>query len=289
MIPLELMFSVCISVLQLEGISGDVSLFYRPGQSTALPCIGKLSSEKKWDFDWFYNREPSKAEEEVKNGCIVQSSPRASRMTLDPNFSLVIYNLTADDAGAYTCYSKYKGNTNSYVYVNILTVSLSPLDADPRRDGSITLQCSLWRYRGYGPCPRDSVQWVDETGTVLLGEGIGYKTKQTGCVSTLIVRLSGFNRRYTCQFVEMNNTVIYAEYTPVFTGNSPVVADCTNWTFLSLFTLILRATGVFLMTVISLLYLKNKVSKTCGRKGNNHRHAVNYENVRAPAAASNLH
>ena len=61
---------------------------------------------------------------------------------------------------------------------------------------------------------------MNETGTVLLGEGVGYEfNRQTNCVSVLTVkRQSGHNRRYTCQVVDERNIVqVEAHYTPVFT------------------------------------------------------------------------
>ena len=95
----------------------------------------------------------------------------------------------------------------------------SPPDADAKRDGKVTLECSLLRYSGLRPCLWNSIRWVNETGTVLLGEGVGYEfNRQTNCVSVLTVkRQSGHNRRYTCQVVERNKVQIEAHYTPDFT------------------------------------------------------------------------
>lgn len=101
-----------------------------------------------------------------------------------------------------------------------LSVSPSPPDADPKRDGNVTLQCSLLRDTGLNPCEPNSIRWLDEAGTVLLGEGVGYKfLRQMNCSSLLTVkRQSGHDRRYTCQLVEENNVKIEANYTPVFTS-----------------------------------------------------------------------
>ncbi|XP_049914217.1 uncharacterized protein LOC126398707 isoform X3 [Epinephelus moara] len=98
-------------------------------------------------------------------------------------------------------------------------VSPSQPDADPKRDGEVTLECSLSRYSDLGPCPQNSVHWVNETGAVLSGEGVGYKfLRQTECVSALTVKhQSGNNRKYTCQFVDNNKVEIEADYTPDFT------------------------------------------------------------------------
>ncbi|KAL7388452.1 hypothetical protein ABVT39_014189 [Epinephelus coioides] len=106
-------------------------------------------------------------------------------------------------------------------------ISPSQPDADPKRDGEVTLECSLSRYRSLGPCPQNSICWVNETGAVLLGEGVGYKfLRQTECVSALTVKhQSDNNRKYTCQFVDNNKVEIEADYTPDFTGNTKKPLD----------------------------------------------------------------
>ncbi|KAL7387820.1 hypothetical protein ABVT39_001980 [Epinephelus coioides] len=113
------------------------------------------------------------------------------------------------------------------VYTCSLSVSPSQPDAEPKRDSEVTLECSLSRYRSLGPCPQNSVRWVNETGAVLSGEGVGYKfLRQTECVSALTVkRQSDNNRKYTCQFVDNNKVEIEADYTPDFTGNTKPLDD----------------------------------------------------------------
>ncbi|XP_044185759.1 uncharacterized protein LOC122965665 [Thunnus albacares] len=132
---------------------------------------------------------------------------------VDTNCSLVINNITAEDVGLYTC--RLSSKLDSAVLLSIITISPSPPDAD----GNVTLECSLLRYSDLG-CRPNSIRWVNETGTVLLGEGVGYEfNRQTNCVSVLTVkRQSGHNRRYTCQVVDERNKVrIEVDYTPVFT------------------------------------------------------------------------
>lgn len=71
-------------------------------------------------------------------------------------------------------------------------------DTDPQKDGQVALRCSLWRYTDLLPCPKNSVRWLDETGTVLLGEGVGYRFEgQMNCDSFLtVMRESGRNRTF---------------------------------------------------------------------------------------------
>ncbi|XP_042246106.1 uncharacterized protein LOC121882139 [Thunnus maccoyii] len=206
---------ILILVLQFEGISGaDIFLYHRPGDDAILSCDGVSSSDRICStVSWLYNKDLSQTFNLVKNGNVVKNSARAARMSVDTNCSLVINNITAEDVGLYTC--RLSSKLDSAVLLSIITILPSPPDAD----GNVTLECSLLRYSGLGPYRTDSIRWVNETGTVLLGEGVGYEfIRQTNCVSVLTVkRQSGHNRRYTCQVVERNKVQIEAHYTPVFT------------------------------------------------------------------------
>lgn len=99
-----------------------------------------------------------------------------------------------------------------------LSVSLSPPAVDPKTESEVTLQCSLLRYSGLGPCYYNNILWLNETRSLLLHEDVGYKFQgQMNCVSYLTVRRqSGHNRKYICQLVEGNKVMIEVDYTPVF-------------------------------------------------------------------------
>lgn len=78
------------------------------------------------------------------------------------------------------------------------------------------------RYNDLSPCLPDTIRWVNETGTVLLGDGDNNKTEgQKNCDSSLAVtHQSGYNRTFTCQVVDEGKRVkMEAEYTPDFTGD----------------------------------------------------------------------
>ncbi|XP_070844207.1 uncharacterized protein [Chaetodon trifascialis] len=196
----------------------------RSGHDATLTCGDASSSETTCSIiTWLYNRQPSPTFTEVLRGNIKNESGRAARLSLDTSCSLVINNITAEDVGFYTCRQGSDTDSDVNTYLNVLTISPSPADADPERDGEVTLQCSLLRYAELGPCEPNSIRWVDETGAVLRGEGVGYTLhRQMNCVSLLTVKhQSGHNRRYTCQVVNKENKVeVQAEYTPVFTGGS---------------------------------------------------------------------
>ncbi|XP_061563027.1 uncharacterized protein LOC133418395 [Cololabis saira] len=206
------------------GISdGRIVLHHRAGDDVVLPRKCDSSSDPCSHVHWFYNNiQNGNTQDEIIDGNIKKTSPRADRMSLSSNCSLIINNITAEDAGRYTCRVGYDAYFDTHVYLSVLTVSPSPPDVDPGRDGDVTLHCSLMRHSFLGPCEQNSIIWVNETGTVLLGEGDGFVSGgQNNCVSDLIVKHQrGSKRRFTCQVVEGNGVKIDAEYTLDFTDSS---------------------------------------------------------------------
>ncbi|XP_054474773.1 uncharacterized protein LOC129107336 isoform X2 [Anoplopoma fimbria] len=210
-------------VLQFQAVISrtDTSLFFRSGEDAALRCADASPTGPTCSLvSWLRSINQYRVFPLVENGIVASSSAQASRLSLDTECSLVIQNITAQDAGYYTCRLGRDVNLDEHIFTNVLTISPSPPDADPKRDGEVTLECTLWRYIDVFHCLQDSLRWVDETGSVLLDEGVGYSfLRQTNCVSVLTVkRQSGHTRRYTCQFVDQNRVEIEAEYTPDFTG-----------------------------------------------------------------------
>uniref|UniRef100_A0A3B3THA2 Ig-like domain-containing protein n=1 Tax=Poecilia latipinna TaxID=48699 RepID=A0A3B3THA2_9TELE len=80
-----------------------VVLQFEEGENVVLPCNSPSSSYPCSIVNWLYSRDTSTTHTEVKNGKVVQSSPRASRLNMDSSCSLTINNITADDAGRYIC------------------------------------------------------------------------------------------------------------------------------------------------------------------------------------------
>ncbi|XP_061563241.1 uncharacterized protein LOC133418523 [Cololabis saira] len=198
------------------GISDGIVLHHRAGDDVVLPPDFD-SHYPCSDVDWIlYNPYINFI---VRQGNIVKTSPGAERMSLSSNCSLIINNITAEDAGLYNCRIR-KTLSPTSVYLNVLTVSPYQPHGDPGRDGDVTLRCSLKKYL-YG-CEKNSIIWVDETGTVLLGEGDGFVSGgQNNCVSDLMVKHQRCSkRRFTCQVVEGDRVKIDAEYTLDFTDSS---------------------------------------------------------------------
>ncbi|KAE8286576.1 hypothetical protein D5F01_LYC14516 [Larimichthys crocea] len=244
------------------GISAESIYIYKtPGQDVILPCGTASRSDSTCSIvTWFYSRDSSDTIAEVYKGNVEKTSSRAARLSLDSSCSLIINNITAEDTGLYTCRQKDDVNQE----LRVLTTSSSPPDADPKRDGDVTILCSLSSYN-YVRCQRSNIRWVNETGAVLPGQRFRHNIlRHFDCTSVLTVkRQSGHNRRYTCQFVDDQGKVrIKADYPPVFTrGKSdPGPTDSTDWP-LSSVMLALRIGALILMTVITVLIIRYRCYK----------------------------
>ncbi|XP_014827902.1 PREDICTED: uncharacterized protein LOC106906944 isoform X2 [Poecilia mexicana] len=208
-----LVLVLVLVVLQFEGTRGEeLHLYHREGENVVLPSERPSSSYRCSIVNWLYNRDTSTIYSEVRNGKVVQSSPRASRLNMDSSCSLTINNITADDAGRYICRPGSGSHTSldGFVYLSVLSIS----DSDPTME-HFTLQCSLWKYGGLDSCSEKSFRWLDETGTELTGK-TDDRSSRLRCYSSLTVKhQSDENRRFTCQLVEGNKVKVEAQHIQV--------------------------------------------------------------------------
>ncbi|XP_029966131.1 uncharacterized protein LOC115401891 [Salarias fasciatus] len=218
---MTLLTLMLVFLLQNGGITGEISfhhLYQRPGDEVLLPCLRvSLSETRCSDIDWLYNKDQTTSTD-ISDGVVEKTSPRAARLSLHTNCSLIINNITAEDAGRYICRYLKDTQEDTQVFLNILTISPSSADTDPNKDGEVTLSCSLFKLEG--PCEPRSLRWVDEAGAELVGEGDGFKYEgQTNCGSYLTVKLqTEHSRRYTCQYVDGTAVKIEAHYSTVSSG-----------------------------------------------------------------------
>ncbi|XP_029966696.1 uncharacterized protein LOC115402324 [Salarias fasciatus] len=267
-------------------------LYQRPGDDVLLPCLQVMLSETGCsDIDWIYMKDQWRSFLDVHDGEVQKSSPRAARLSLHTDCSLIINNITAEDAGQYTCRYTWGAKGDTQVFLNILTISSSSTDTDPNKDGEVTLSCSMFKHNGQ--CELRSLRWVDETGAELVGEGDGFKYEgQKNCTSYLTVKnQTEHSRRYTCQYVNGTAVKIEAYYSTV---SSVSPTDSTDWSPLRYTMWALRISLLILMMVITALIIRGRGSS---RQLRNNRvryiktddgGAVNYENVEQRLSPSTL-
>ncbi|RVE55921.1 hypothetical protein OJAV_G00230860 [Oryzias javanicus] len=220
-------------------------LYQRVGDDVLLPCRAKSSSSSCSIVNWEYQKDPSGTFiKEISKGKVEQSSARASRLNMSRDCSLLIRNITDEDAGRYICSLLTWSGPDASVFLNVLSISKDSTEVHPRGNGDITLQCSLNRYDTRKSCKKNSIIWLDETGSQLTGEDDAFEFRgKTNCVSVLTVKhQSGNNNRFTCQFVEENKVKIDADYSLDF-SESPQ----SN-------TLIIIGAGVVVVLVLLVLF-----------------------------------
>lgn len=103
------------------GISGEVMYLYKtPGHDAILPCGSASPSDTTCSIiGWFFRKDQDHYITEVTSGKVQGNSARAARLSLNPDCSFVISNITAEDAGVYSCYQ----DVHHYVdiYLSVLT------------------------------------------------------------------------------------------------------------------------------------------------------------------------
>ncbi|XP_024147439.1 uncharacterized protein LOC112158363 isoform X2 [Oryzias melastigma] len=200
-----LQIGVSLAGFQLKG-DGLERTFKREGEDVLLTCGVDRSSPQCAELKWLYRRheadDNSPIEQISFEGNVNQSLPRASRLSVTSNCSLLIRNLHSEDAGLYGC---------AWIrFLYILTISSSPSDVAERVD----LTCSLKSFRELDDCSPGRLIWVDETGTELSGKNAEFEVNpHKQCVSVLTVkRPSGNSKKFTCKFVEDDQVMIDLVY-----------------------------------------------------------------------------
>ncbi|XP_047244822.1 uncharacterized protein LOC124882456, partial [Girardinichthys multiradiatus] len=232
-----------------SGVTAGTSIYHLPGDNGILPCNSLPSFSSCSNVNWIYNPNVNTVNITVVEGGNVKSSQQSARLNVDSNCSLIITNIAPEDAGCYTCHHGEPNNLDAQVFLNILTIYLSPPHNGPAKDGDLSLECTLWRHFVDGSCPKKSLRWVDETETVLLAEYRGY------CVSLLTLKNHHEgNRRYTCRFFEGNSMKIEGHYKSVFkdpAANQPI-----------LITIAVMIVVVLMLVIIAAIFLKRRRRRT---------------------------
>ncbi|RVE55925.1 hypothetical protein OJAV_G00230900 [Oryzias javanicus] len=239
-----------------KDISGQTEhLYHRVGDDVVLPCRAKSSSSSCSDVNWLYWTDPTASFiTEIQVEDFEQRSVGTSRLSLSSNCSLLIRNITDEDAREYVC--RVVNESDANVVLNTLSVSTDPPDVHPRGNGDITLRCSLNRYDKRIPCEQNSIIWMDERGSQLTGEGVGFEFRgKTNCVSVLTVKhQSGNNKTVTCRFIEDNKVKIDADCVLHF-------SDLPGLNLIIIGGAVMKVVLMFLGVVAALVYVYRRRTK----------------------------
>ncbi|XP_078798794.1 uncharacterized protein LOC144990086 [Oryzias latipes] len=242
---------ILIFMLQFGGFSLKLETIYKKvGEDVYLPCNVNRSSD--YDVKWLIYRRGKPGFERMScKENVVQSSARASRLSVSSDCSLLIRNITDEDADVYVCRLGNNHHNDAHVFLTILSISLSPSDVY----GRVDLTCSLKSFCGPEDiCNENSIIWMDETGSQLSGKNPEFEVKkQTNCDSVLTVKhQSGNLKRFTCKFVKDDEVKIEAVY---------VLTDLSGHNFIIIVGAVMKVVLMFLGVVAALVYMYRRRTK----------------------------
>eukprot|EP00063_Salmo_salar_P086510 XP_014061345.1 PREDICTED: uncharacterized protein LOC106608127 [Salmo salar] len=173
----------------LSGVSGEtLSMFSRVGDDVSLPCNNVVYPNCS-STTWIYNRAGSKVTiEEVALGKIkVEKTERADRLSLESNCSLHVSDVSAEDAGLYTC-RQFLTETgprhggDAPVHLSVLTRSTA---STARPDFSTTSPYSA----GSPPLNQTHIPSLvlSVTQTLILTMGVGVAVGAAVCVVAAVI------------------------------------------------------------------------------------------------------
>ncbi|CAM4286193.1 unnamed protein product [Leuciscus chuanchicus] len=225
----------------LTGTSG-VNVFISSGENVSLSCNNALSDCKS--TTWIYYRLIFLAGVElITLGIKNKDTERHERLSLKPDCSLNIKNVTEEDYGLYTCRQYVNGQKqgpDADVFLHVLHVSVSPSSSSSSSSSSsqteispgrsVTLSCQLYSFAGFS-CDH----WVSSVGVELLWvnqAGVDLKTDsryqissssdQYRCIITLTTTLlnEDDNREWRCQLTHRNQVKTSVRYTVKYSAQA---------------------------------------------------------------------
>ncbi|KAL2082430.1 hypothetical protein ACEWY4_022248 [Coilia grayii] len=212
-------------LLLLQGVHGDEStVFSSAGGAVTLPCANVIiGSPDCSSTTWLYSSGRQAAVEEVTLGKIQpKNTHRAERLSLLPNCSLHITDVSTEDAGYYICQQYPNGGNKSEedarIRLSVLQVSASPRQAEMATGSSVTLHCQLHTNDNCGASVRGvSLRWVDERGKDLKNT-TNRQIRNISVCNSLTVELiapnsSHPNRTWRCNMATGGQVKASANYT----------------------------------------------------------------------------
>ncbi|XP_048841785.1 uncharacterized protein LOC125714829 isoform X2 [Brienomyrus brachyistius] len=215
-----------VTVLLLSGVSvKSAAVNSREGDDVTLLCHNVVYPDCS-STTWIYYPIQTKTRIILINRGKIEDSHRDGKMKLQADCSLHIHNVSAVDAGLYTCQQFidiFKHGDDAKVYLSVLTIA--------GLEASRALQCLLYTHEGPGRCDRApfhtvTLRWVSDT------DPPGQKdpnsqTRTDPCNSTLPIdhrRTEKDQRKWRCQLLDAGKVTLTYSYTSDSSGYSQMAA-----------------------------------------------------------------
>ncbi|XP_062292877.1 uncharacterized protein LOC133997321 [Scomber scombrus] len=199
-----------IVLLQFRAVTGqDSYIIVRDGDSVTLPCKNAIKGQDRCgSTTWIYSRlESSPAVELINLGNITNDAKtKSDRLSLTvTDCSLVIKNVTVEDAGQYTCRQYDRSGKNKQGQDTQVFLSVININGHQDADDTVTLTCSVLKY---DYC-QDTVEWLYEGITDKLVETKGF------CKAEVTFKTSKVDKKlFKCKVTESNGETRLCNFTP---------------------------------------------------------------------------
>uniref|UniRef100_A0A1A8EPE4 Ig-like domain-containing protein n=2 Tax=Nothobranchius korthausae TaxID=1143690 RepID=A0A1A8EPE4_9TELE len=139
-------------------VSGDLLYTIRAGDDVTLSCENVIKGHRNCDTTtWTYSKAGKTAQELVTHGQVKYR--RSDPLSLAGNCSLVLRNISAEDAGLYIC-QQYEGegggpsHPDAPVYLSVVTLR------EQTEQNKVTFTCSVSPYDEWFYTSRHKVKWL---------------------------------------------------------------------------------------------------------------------------------
>ncbi|XP_073710142.1 uncharacterized protein [Misgurnus anguillicaudatus] len=203
----------------------DVHMIVSDGENVTLSC--NLTLSDCTSTSWIYYKRHSNA---VR--LFVENLIDHGRLSLGPNCSLNIYNVTKEDVGRYICRPQMGINQfpDANVYLHFLQVSPQS-EIEP--GSSVTLSCQVYSYDNYFCKSLFIIEgfqmiWVNESDVNLQSDSryqISSSTEHCNSSLTTTLLNEDNNRELRCQIIKGTEVKTSARYTVKYSGNSPNIKN----------------------------------------------------------------
>ncbi|XP_038582502.1 uncharacterized protein LOC119908723 [Micropterus salmoides] len=251
------------AVLQFTAVAGNLSIFIvRDGDEVTLPCGNVIGGQDKCDStSWIFSATENTAPVWlIERGQISEKAiAKSERLNVTAKCSLVVKNITAEDAGYYTCRQLKSSLQDAHVHLSVVNMT-------EYEDGDkVTLTCSVSTYAG---CEH-TVKWLYE-GKDVEEDNKDKKTLQSDCSVTVTFLPSYLKANYR-ELLKCKVTDIYIGKVQLF----PFIPQLSDEETVTSFEQIRHLVSVGLAALIVIVVAVNIWTRTKGTKTQMDENTVN--------------